>query len=101
MLPEPQWQEKCSCTSQERRVQVHLDTARPNYLQPAQSIQTHDIVCFAMTSRSDLTYAARAELHPHPLAQRLFQIAEEKRSNLVFSADYTDAQSLLKAADGM
>lgn len=54
-----------------------------------------------MSSRSNLTYAARAELHTHPLAQRLFEIAEEKRSNLVFSADYTDSESLLKDANGM
>jgi orotidine-5'-phosphate decarboxylase len=47
------------------------------------------------------TYAARARSHKSPLARRLFEIMEKKRSNLAISADMTDTKSLLEMADGM
>jgi orotidine-5'-phosphate decarboxylase len=49
---------------------------------------------------STQTYAARAQTHNSPLARRLFEIMEKKRSNLAISADMTDTKSLLQLADG-
>ncbi|KAK0617507.1 hypothetical protein B0T14DRAFT_605556 [Immersiella caudata] len=37
--------------------------------------------------------------HLHPVARRLFELAEEKQSNLAVSAGLTDTESLLKLAD--
>ncbi|KAF5018783.1 hypothetical protein F66182_9233 [Fusarium sp. NRRL 66182] len=52
-----------------------------------------------MASQSTKTYASRAAHHQHPVARRLFSLAEAKKSNLVVSADLTDTQSLLTCAD--
>ncbi|KAK8116464.1 orotidine 5'-phosphate decarboxylase PyrG [Apiospora kogelbergensis] len=45
------------------------------------------------------SYHERSLHHPHPVARRLFQVAEAKESNLVISADFTDTKSLLACAD--
>ncbi|KAK9445048.1 Orotidine 5'-phosphate decarboxylase, active site protein [Metarhizium brunneum] len=52
-----------------------------------------------MASKSTVPYSARAASHPHPVAKKLFRIADSKRSNLIISADFTDTESLLKCAD--
>jgi orotidine-5'-phosphate decarboxylase len=52
-----------------------------------------------MASLSKLPFSERAVAHPHPLAKRLFQLPETKKSNLVISADLTDSESLLACAD--
>ncbi|KAL8365269.1 hypothetical protein RB595_004192 [Gaeumannomyces hyphopodioides] len=54
-----------------------------------------------MTSKSDVTYERRGELHKSPVAKRLFSIAASKKTNLVISADFTDSKSLLKCADDL
>ncbi|KAK8042848.1 orotidine 5'-phosphate decarboxylase [Apiospora phragmitis] len=51
------------------------------------------------TPHSQRSYQERALHHPHPVARRLFQIAESKKSNLVISADFTDIKALLACAD--
>ncbi|KID74851.1 orotidine 5'-monophosphate decarboxylase, partial [Metarhizium brunneum ARSEF 3297] len=53
-----------------------------------------------MASKSTVPYSSRAASHPHPVAKKLFRIADSKRSNLIISADFTDTESLLKCADG-
>ncbi|KAF4842974.1 Orotidine 5'-phosphate decarboxylase [Colletotrichum siamense] len=45
------------------------------------------------------SYNRRALEHPHPVARRLFDIAESKKSNLIISADLTTTDSLLQCAD--
>jgi orotidine-5'-phosphate decarboxylase len=52
-----------------------------------------------MSSKSQLTYGARASSHPNPLARKLFQVAEEKKSNVTVSADVTTTKELLDLAD--
>jgi orotidine-5'-phosphate decarboxylase len=52
-----------------------------------------------MSSKSSLSYAERAKAHPNPLAKKLFEIAEAKKSNVVVSADLTTTKSLLDIAD--
>lgn len=52
-----------------------------------------------MASRSKTPFSKRATDHPHPVAKRLFEIAETKKSNLVVSADLTDSKSLLECAN--
>jgi orotidine-5'-phosphate decarboxylase len=52
-----------------------------------------------MSSKSQLTYGARASTHPNPLARKLFQVAEEKKSNVTVSADVTTTKELLDLAD--
>ena len=52
-----------------------------------------------MSSKSQLTYAARASSHPNPLARRLFEVAEAKKSNVTVSADVTTTKELLDLAD--
>jgi hypothetical protein len=52
-----------------------------------------------MSSKSQLTYGARAANHPNPLARRLFQLAEAKKSNVTVSADVTTTAELLDLAD--
>ncbi|PKX99721.1 Orotidine 5'-phosphate decarboxylase [Aspergillus campestris IBT 28561] len=46
-----------------------------------------------MSSKSQLTYTARASKHPNALARRLFEIAEAKKSNVTVSADVTTTKS--------
>lgn len=53
-----------------------------------------------MTSKSELSYAERAATHRSTLVQKLFQVAERKRTNIVLSADLTVAKELLHFADG-
>lgn len=53
----------------------------------------------AMSSKSQLTYSVRAQSHPNPLARKLFQVAEEKKSNVTVSADVTTTKELLDLAD--
>ncbi|KAJ5084200.1 orotidine 5-phosphate decarboxylase pyrG-Penicillium chrysogenum [Penicillium alfredii] len=52
-----------------------------------------------MSSKSQLTYGARASTHPNPLARKLFQVAEAKKSNVTVSADVTSTKELLDLAD--
>ena len=52
-----------------------------------------------MSSRSQLTYRARATNHPNPLARKLFEVAEAKKSNVTVSADVTTTKELLDLAD--
>lgn len=52
-----------------------------------------------MSSKSQLTYSARASNHPNALAKRLFQIAEAKKTNVTVSADVTTTKELLDLAD--
>ncbi|OAX78972.1 orotidine 5'-phosphate decarboxylase [Emergomyces africanus] len=52
-----------------------------------------------MSSKSHLPYSVRASRHRNPLAKQLFQIAEEKKSNVVVSADVTTTKELLDLAD--
>ncbi|KAI5294770.1 orotidine 5'-phosphate decarboxylase, partial [Ascosphaera acerosa] len=52
-----------------------------------------------MSSRSSTPFAARASAHTNPLARRLFQLALEKQSTLVLSADVTTCAALLDLAD--
>ena len=52
-----------------------------------------------MSSRSQLTYRARATNHPNPLARKLFEVAEAKKSNVTVSADVTTTKELLELAD--
>ncbi|KAJ5232990.1 Orotidine 5'-phosphate decarboxylase [Penicillium chermesinum] len=52
-----------------------------------------------MSSKSQLTYSARATTHPNLLARKLFQVAEAKKSNVTVSADVTTTKELLDLAD--
>lgn len=52
-----------------------------------------------MASKSSLTYSERAQRHSNPVAKRLFEIAEEKSTNVVVSADLTTSAELLHMAD--
>ena len=52
-----------------------------------------------MASLSALPYETRASKHRHPLARQLFNIALEKKSNVVVSADVTTSKELLNLAD--
>ncbi|KAK6507473.1 orotidine 5'-phosphate decarboxylase [Arthrobotrys musiformis] len=52
-----------------------------------------------MSSKSQLSYGERAKQHPHPVARKLFEIAEAKQTNVVVSADVTRAGELLDLAD--
>ncbi|KAH6973826.1 orotidine 5'-phosphate decarboxylase [Ilyonectria sp. MPI-CAGE-AT-0026] len=52
-----------------------------------------------MTSKSSLTYSIRAVFHSHPVARKLFMIAEAKKSNLIISADFNNTNDLLECAD--
>lgn len=52
-----------------------------------------------MSSKSQLTYSARASNHPNALAKRLFQVAEAKKTNVTVSADVTTTKELLDLAD--
>ncbi|PGH23663.1 orotidine 5'-phosphate decarboxylase [Polytolypa hystricis UAMH7299] len=52
-----------------------------------------------MSSNSKLPYTERASRHPNPLAKKLFQIATEKKSNIVVSADVTTTKELVDLAD--
>ncbi len=54
-----------------------------------------------MTSKSTLSYAERARQHDNPIARKLFEIAEAKKSNVVVSADLTTTKELLELADRM
>lgn len=54
-----------------------------------------------MSSKSQSTYGARAANHPNPLARKLFQVAEAKKSNVTVSADVTTTAELLDLADRM
>lgn len=55
---------------------------------------------FTMSSKSTLSYSERAKQQAHPVARRLFQIAQAKKSNVVVSADVTTTKELLELADG-
>ncbi|KAH3680531.1 hypothetical protein WICMUC_000262 [Wickerhamomyces mucosus] len=46
-----------------------------------------------------LTYTERAQVHPSPLAKRLFQVIETKKSNLCASVDVRTTEEFLKLID--
>ena len=48
---------------------------------------------------SPLSYAERANHCSSPIAKRLFQLLDNKKTNLAFSADVTSGQELLQLAD--
>lgn len=48
-----------------------------------------------------LTYAERAKSAQHPVARRLFQLMEAKRSNLAVAADVTASAELLELAESI
>ncbi|XP_072034751.1 uridine 5'-monophosphate synthase-like [Amphiura filiformis] len=50
-------------------------------------------------ARKCLCYSSRADICEHPLAKQLFNIMEQKKSNLAFSVDVTTCAELLKLAD--
>ena len=52
-----------------------------------------------MASQSTSSFAERSKRHAHPLARKLFNIAERKKSNVVLSADLTTTKDLLAIAD--
>jgi orotidine-5'-phosphate decarboxylase len=52
-----------------------------------------------MASKSSLSFGERAQGHSSPVAKRLFEIAEEKMTNVVVSADLTTTEALLDIAD--
>ncbi|BDD63118.1 orotidine 5'-phosphate decarboxylase [Monascus purpureus] len=52
-----------------------------------------------MSSKSQLPYGERAKNHPNPLARKLFEIAETKKTNVTVSADVTTSKELLELAD--
>lgn len=53
----------------------------------------------AMSSASTESYSTRASRHANPVARKLFEIAESKRSNVTVSADLTTTKALLDLAD--
>lgn len=55
----------------------------------------------SMASKTSLTYGERAQSHRNPVAKRLLEIAEEKKTNVVVSADLTTNAELLDIADSM
>lgn len=54
-----------------------------------------------MASRTTQAYARRAADHPNRLCQKLFDIAESKKTNITLSADLTTTKELLEITDGM
>lgn len=52
-----------------------------------------------MSSKSQLSYKARASNHPNVLSRKLFEIAEAKQTNVTVSADVTTTKELLDLAD--
>ncbi|KAE8138298.1 humps family-domain-containing protein [Aspergillus pseudotamarii] len=52
-----------------------------------------------MSSKSQLTYSARASKHPNALVKKLFEVAEAKKTNVTVSADVTTTKELLDLAD--
>lgn len=67
------------------------------------SIYTHHFIYPAnpsiMSSKSQLPFSTRASNHPNPLARKLFEVAEAKKSNVTVSADVTTTKELLDLAD--
>ena len=52
-----------------------------------------------MASKSAYTYGERAKTVDNPLAKKLLEVAEEKQSNLVVSADLSTTAELLDIAN--
>ena len=52
-----------------------------------------------MASKDTLPYGQRAAKHPNPLARKLFEIADRKKTNLVLAADVDTSKELLAMAD--
>lgn len=48
---------------------------------------------------TNLSYTARAETHPSPLAQRLFRLMDQKKTNLCASFDVTNSEEFLSLID--
>lgn len=47
------------------------------------------------------SYGQRARRHPHPLARRLLQIMDRKRTNLAVSVDVTKKADLLRIVEAV
>ncbi|RMZ80678.1 hypothetical protein DV738_g2728, partial [Chaetothyriales sp. CBS 135597] len=54
-----------------------------------------------MSNKKAITFSQRAQEHTHPVAQKLFQIADRKQTNLVLSADVTTTDELLTIANDL
>ncbi|RMZ77089.1 hypothetical protein DV737_g4540, partial [Chaetothyriales sp. CBS 132003] len=54
-----------------------------------------------MSNKATITYAQRGQDHAHPVARKLFQLAERKETNLVLSADVTTTEELLAIANDL
>jgi orotidine-5'-phosphate decarboxylase len=53
-----------------------------------------------MASRTTQAYGRRAADHPNRLCEKLFEIAESKKTNITLSADLTTTKELLEITDG-
>ncbi|KAL9646969.1 hypothetical protein ABK040_013827 [Willaertia magna] len=51
------------------------------------------------TKKKELTYGERAKLTKSPFSKKLFELMEQKQSNLCIAADVTSKEDLLKLAD--
>lgn len=64
-------------------------------------LQLHPANPAIMSSKSQIPFGTRASSHPNPLARKLFEVAEAKKSNVTVSADVTTTKELLDLADRM
>jgi orotidine 5'-phosphate decarboxylase subfamily 1 len=55
----------------------------------------------ATNCAKSLTYGQRAQLATNPVAKRLFETMERKRTNLIVSADVTEKKALLELIDAV
>lgn len=54
-----------------------------------------------MASKSNVPYSLRAKHHSNPVVKKLFEIAETKKTNVIFSADQRTTADLLAFAESM
>ncbi|RMZ91651.1 hypothetical protein DV736_g1084, partial [Chaetothyriales sp. CBS 134916] len=54
-----------------------------------------------MSNKAAITFTQRGQEHVHPVAQKLFHLAERKQTNLVLSADVTTTEDLLAIANDL
>lgn len=48
-----------------------------------------------------LSYSQRAEAHPQPLARRLLELMDRKKTNLILSVDVTSKAALLRIVEAV